>query len=360
MRLNVEHIDLIKYGNGLDYIPDWNFEQAYREIIQNFIDYSDEGKYEIIEDNGYIFICNNFKPDTLEFLRIGFSDKRGTNKRGKHGEGLKMAMLVLHRMGIDSDIAIKHQNILLKPTTYKDDNLGECFGFDKFRNNLWVDENTKNYNFIVSFEKTSDFEELNENFFLKDEDIIFNCPSGRIVNHEKGKIYVGGIYITQMNDLSYAYDLNPSSVTLGRDRTIPSTFDIEYHCSKINSAYIESKDEEIELDDLNIDNRDFNYIDSLPEKIIEDVEPQDTQSGNIQFVNIKTGKTLPSKLNSIFFNNDRINDKIVKLKQVLIEKISPYDLLKEFESKHKWSLDNIGQIELQNIVTKSLNWVEKK
>ena len=73
MRLNMEHIDLIKYGNGLDYIPDWNFEQAYREIIQNFIDYSDEGKYEIIEDNGYIFICNNFKPDTLE--KDGFSDK---------------------------------------------------------------------------------------------------------------------------------------------------------------------------------------------------------------------------------------------------------------------------------------------
>jgi hypothetical protein len=152
--------------------------------------------------------------------------------------------------------------------------------------------------------------------------------------------------------MSYAYDLNPKNVNLGRDRSIPSTFDVEWYCSKIQQDYLNGI-EDLEIDNVNFENRDYNYIDDLPDKIVERISPIDLD-GNIEFA--YNGKTLPSKLNNALMSNEVIKDKIEKVRIVLTEKKSPYQLLKKFYDENAFRLDIKGQQELNHIVSLSINW----
>ena len=101
---------IIHYGIGKDYLPNWGLPQALREIYQNFIDYGEyDAKSVKYGENVVVTITNDYKPETLEFLRIGMSNKGGNiNAIGKHGEGLKMALLVMARM--DMFCIIKFEN----------------------------------------------------------------------------------------------------------------------------------------------------------------------------------------------------------------------------------------------------------
>ena len=94
-------INEIQYGFGKEYLPNWNIEHALREVLQNYMDY---GKYtyyaKINNDSEELYnvtIKNDYKPNNLEFLRIGNSMKED-GSIGKHGEGLKMAFLIFHAL----------------------------------------------------------------------------------------------------------------------------------------------------------------------------------------------------------------------------------------------------------------------
>src|SRR5690606_1382877 len=97
----------IHYGFGLDYLKDWGIEQALREIYQSFLDYAafrekvkpHARKSNIVE----VTISNDWKPENLTFLRIGKSVKQ-EGAIGKHGEGIKMAFMILYRNGYKSQI----------------------------------------------------------------------------------------------------------------------------------------------------------------------------------------------------------------------------------------------------------------
>lgn len=336
---------IIKYGISNNYIPDWGYKEAYREVLQNFIDY---GEYKIDDSGDWVFISNSFIPNSFEFLKIGFSQKNNSSAIGKHGEGLKMAMLVFKRLKIDCYIRIKENTI--DPIIYKDEILGDCFGLKITKHAYSNSEN----NFEFVFKKTSDYLEIKD-FIINKDDILFENHIGRIVNKEVGSIYVGGLYVTKIDNMSYAYDLNPKNVNLGRDRSIPSTFDVEWYCSKIQQDYLNSI-EDLEIDNVNFENRDYNYIDDLPDKIVERISPIDLD-GNIEFA--YNGKTLPSKLNNALMSNEVIKDKIEKVRIVLTEKKSPYQLLKKFYDENCFRLDIKGQQELNHIVSLSINWEMK-
>ena len=124
---------MIKYGISRDYLPDWGYAEALREIYQNFDDYGifTEDKTDV-DGQGYdyeITLSNNYAPANLNFLSVGYSAKRHDNNTvGEHGEGLKMALLVLAREGVE--VVLNTGASELTPTFYDDEHLGECFGIN--------------------------------------------------------------------------------------------------------------------------------------------------------------------------------------------------------------------------------------
>ena len=87
------------------YVPDWTYVEAVRELLQNAIDneaVDENNKYEAVylADEEKLNISNKSSKLTLDTLLLGVSTKRDDNRTiGQHGEGYKIAFMVLAREG---------------------------------------------------------------------------------------------------------------------------------------------------------------------------------------------------------------------------------------------------------------------
>ena len=93
-------------GMTLDYVSDWGITQAVREILQNCYDeeaVNPENKSFVSydSDTGVLLIGNKFSSLSTSTLLLGCSSKRDNDKTiGQHGEGYKVATIVLLRNNI--------------------------------------------------------------------------------------------------------------------------------------------------------------------------------------------------------------------------------------------------------------------
>jgi len=94
----------IRYPLKLDYVPDWGEWEVLRELVSNALDAGGEESLSIeVDAKGTLVITNTMGEIELDHLLIGAHDgAEGT--RGQHGEGLKLALLVLTRMRLTAHI----------------------------------------------------------------------------------------------------------------------------------------------------------------------------------------------------------------------------------------------------------------
>ena len=165
---------MIKFGISRNYIPDWTIVSAIREIFQNYIDF---GEYDVVKNDVgdgkvRITISNKYEPDSLEFLKIGFTNKSSANIGG-HGEGLKLAGMIFHRQELD--FVVRSKLCSLKPVWYDDSDIGECYGLEKEPPEVMS-------GFTVSFIASKDDVAVFDNSRVETEDIVFKTGYGSIVN----------------------------------------------------------------------------------------------------------------------------------------------------------------------------------
>jgi len=326
-------MSIITYGIGRDYLPNWTITDALREIYQNFIDYGDystiKHTVKIIGDKEYIDVelRNNYNPEDLSFLKIGNSLKANNNAIGKHGEGLKMAMLIFARSSLD--ITIKTNNYLITPLFKQVLDIGEIFAINK-------DLIPSVQEFSIRFTCPLDiYNSFIDNILCK-KDIILATEYGSIVNKPKGNIYSGGLFVTNINKLTYAYDIHPRHLELDRDRRIPNDWDITYYTSKMNSMYgkFTIKD---------IGNKDIEYIDKLPSDIVSKITP--TIIGkDVVFVHKENNEeTIISsvKVKSLLKQDKEVVSLITKLKMFIAKQLGITEMLLEFKRKHVYGSDAI-------------------
>jgi len=119
---------LVKLGIALDYPVRWGFEKVLRDLIQNFYDsigYESFGKdfhysYDPMDDTNYqITMSTENRTFNFEWLTyLGASTKTGKrNYIGKYGEGFKICMLSLMKMGI-TDISMHSGGWTINPCSY--------------------------------------------------------------------------------------------------------------------------------------------------------------------------------------------------------------------------------------------------
>lgn len=223
----------INYFISENYIPHWTLEDAYREIFQNFVDYGD---YKVIIDSDdvkdYVTITNTFNPESADLLIIGESNK-SENQIGKYGEGLKMAALVLLRMGYSMEVSCKMfeaKFILVENTNTTVKTLGVEITDGE-------PSNTEDFFDVQITAPIGDFK-LYQEGIIKPSDVLHHREGfGSIVNKRKGYVYVGGLFVYINHKLNFAYDLYPSKISLDRDRKVPKDFDVKYSIGKIQETY---------------------------------------------------------------------------------------------------------------------------
>lgn len=336
---------MIKYGISKNYLQDWTIQDAIREVYQNFLDFG-EYKLETKEDDGnYINIkfFNDYKPENLNFLAVGESGKRNDNSTiGKHGEGLKMAFLVLAREECEPQLTCN--NYVYEGCFYKDENLGECFGFKKYDEDELLYEEPFTVEFSVPKEE---WENFNTRIIAPEEIIYSDYYYGDLIDKPAGDIYVGGLYVCNLPEFKYAYNFKPERIELDRDRKVPRAFDVEYNASQIlNNAN--------KIDMKNLYSRDTQYIHSVPSNISKKFKPK-LKNNRVIFEN-QSGKQAPERIATCLLNDPLQKKRVAKLKYNVSRKRTPENILKEFYSMYKYKLDASAQIDFNNIIKKAKDW----
>jgi len=327
----------IHYGFGKDYLTDWGIQQALREVYQNFLDYGDwEDSYsDVPGEDGLISvtIVNGWHPENLEYLRIGRSQKENDNAIGKHGEGLKMAFLIFKRMGLSSYILTPDYEVW--PEFYEDKEIGECFCF-RYDKHMPLD-----VQYTVGFTiLKEDFLEFKRNL-ITESDVIYSHYRGDIVNKPAGRIYSGGLFVCELDNMSKAYNIKPQYLPLDRDRCVPKAFDVSYESSMINDAY-----GKYTARDLN--HSDNMFSTNVPVSVKEELTPR-LVGDSIEFTYVDNGeeKVLTNtSVKEALKNDGFFANAIKKLKAFVAKKLGLYDMLLQFKSKHRLYGEALQDFEL--------------
>ena len=225
----------INYFISENYIPDWTVEDALRELYQNFIDYGEYSVDKISVDKDYenVIFSNDFTPETANLLIIGDSNKT-ENSRGKYGEGLKMAALVLLRNGGNCIINTVNFSAVFKLIVNESTDvktLGVTISASL--------PNIRVHNFDVSVKlPIGIFDNYQDKLIVPTDVLHTNESYGSIVSKPKGNLYVGGLFVCNLKDINYAYDLLPKHISLDRDRKVPQNFEVKWTISKIQETYV--------------------------------------------------------------------------------------------------------------------------
>ena len=229
-------------GMALNYVANWTIVDAVREIFQNSLDeeiQNPENKWYFNYDTetGTLRIGNKQSRLATKTLLLGATSKAGdSNTIGQHGEGYKVAIIVLLRSG--KGVKIYNYNEkeiwqakIIKSRRYQTE-IG-VFDVDKMGVLKRVPEHS--LIFEITGITAEEYEAIKKrNLWLQTKDEIgevFDVPGyGRILMDasQKGKVFVKGLYVCDKGSaLTYGYDLEPHMVNLDRDRGLVDTWDLQ-------------------------------------------------------------------------------------------------------------------------------------
>ena len=212
-----------------DYVASWGMSQAVREIIQNSLDSESPFKYEFIYDElteTYTMrLDSDFSSLPIKTLLLGSTSKaENKNAIGSFGEGYKIALLVLTRLG--HPVTITNGKKVWTP----------AFEFCReFEEDLLVitEENNPTKYFGLRFEvgmlSAEDVEQIKSSCLLMRKAVgeAISTYKGDILLDLPGVLYVGNLFICNTN-LTYGYNIKPEFITLERDRQTVSSWDLEW------------------------------------------------------------------------------------------------------------------------------------
>ncbi|MGG7130857.1 hypothetical protein [Clostridium perfringens] len=225
-------------GLSLNYVSDWDYKDAIRELIQNGIDHAtttNNNDFDIYykKETETLLLCNKTSILEKRSLLLGYSTKSNDNNLiGEFGEGYKVSLLVLTRLNKKVTIYNYGKNEIwttriVKSKRYEGEEVLNVYvktEFDKIR--------SSEYSLVIAIENISidEFEEIKKRTLLLNDDIegLRADGYGSILLNDnlRGNIYVNGLYITHIDNLKYGYDILPKHIKIGRDRDLINNYDI--------------------------------------------------------------------------------------------------------------------------------------
>lgn len=227
------------------YVPDWTYVEAVRELFQNAIDnerVNPDNKMSISHTGDVLEISNKTSKLTLDSLLLGSSTKRDDDRTiGQHGEGYKIAFMVLLREGKNITVENYGANELwtTKLVNSRRYNGAKVVQIEVDKNPFWKKNVNNDLNIIVEGISEDEYDDIvKANLFLQDDvDASEMTSNGQVLfgDDNVGRIFVKGLYVSTMNSmgLRYGYNFDTTGIKLDRDRKLVSSFDISYYASKI-------------------------------------------------------------------------------------------------------------------------------
>lgn len=244
-------------GMSINYCPTWGVVESVREFFQNAHDeeiVNPENKmyFGYNKDSKTLCIGNKNGRLTTNTLLLGQSSKRDSSETiGQHGEGYKVATVVLLRNGKGVKVYNRADKEVWTAKTIKSRRYqADVVVFDIEKVSIFKSVPDHDLIFEISGIDEDEYNAIvDSNLFLQDlregEDYITSNPGYPLTTHmckvltgEKhaGKLFVGGLYVTTSKYAKYGYDFAPGLVKLDRDRGFIDGIDLQFLTAKVISA----------------------------------------------------------------------------------------------------------------------------
>lgn len=337
------------------YVDSWSHWEAVRELLQNAIDQCTlDPKCELVftfdSETGILTVGNTCSRIPAKCLILGNGSKDSNSELiGNHGEGCKLAMLVLCRYG--HAVTVYNGPVIWTP----------CFEYSDLFEDTILTVHEKRADpamavdgvfFAIDGITQEIFDSIVEKYmpnFDNGEDEILHDE------YQKGKIYVAGLYVCTIDALDCGYNFAPSTVKLDRDRRLIPTYEVAAATSVLWSK---TENHAALYDKLMGGSLDAQYVRNLPEAASEyvrdrfitdhpDATPVSTQAEAEIHVN---PHIVPAVLKSILHD----------VHEFKVERTgTPCAKLMSFKNRFFWHLGEEGQNELKCLIGESKHWVEK-
>lgn len=210
-----------------NYVSRWGMVHAVRELIQNALDSESPFVYEFAPDGETwtLNLVSEFTTLAPQTLLLGATSKADSSDSiGSFGEGYKIALLVLTRLG--HDVEMRNGALLWRPRFRHSAKFGEEL--------LVIDETplpnklNKGLTFSVRGLSEADVAEVRSCCLKMQEHIgeVIETPQGRILLDRPGQLYVGSLFVCK-TDMKFGYDVPPKMLKLERDRQTVDGFDLK-------------------------------------------------------------------------------------------------------------------------------------
>ena len=220
------------------YVSDWGIWEAFRELAQNAMDHADVTATPISigfskRSKNLILTSQNTKLDINSLVLGATAKSSDSDQRGQFGEGYKLALVVLLRLGIKVQI-VNADEVWTPSFKYS-----EVFQTELLTIRITpIKTHNRNVTFVLKGVSKEQANLLTSRIIRKRSATVgYRTEYGRILTEErfKGLVFVGGIYVCKPNleGLEHGYDFDPQHVTLGRDRGLMDSFNVQWLASKM-------------------------------------------------------------------------------------------------------------------------------
>lgn len=232
-------------GMSLDYVSSWTIVDAVREVFQNSLDeeiQNPENKwyFNYDADSQILRIGNKLSRLSTKSLLLGCSSKRDDKGTiGQHGEGYKVATIVLLRSGCGVTVYNYNEKEIWTAKVIKSRRYGTDIGvFDVEKMGVFKSVPEQSLIFEITNITPEVYDAIKgSNLWLQDDlgKVINSEGYGRVLLDEKyaGKVFVKGLFVCNKEQLAFGYDLEPSLIELDRDRGLVDSFNLQYRLGNL-------------------------------------------------------------------------------------------------------------------------------
>ena len=231
---------------SVDYVPNWGIVEAIRELFQNALD------EETNDADNKMFFCYDADSETLKIgnlnstldiqsLLVGNTTKQDDKYIGQHGEGYKIATVVLLRTGHSVTFYNYNAREIWRPRLVKSRRYNGALVPTFFVEKVPVWNSVPEHSLVIEVTNITAEEYLkivasNRHLHVDSEDqgaIVTKIGSILLDAAQGGRVYVSGLFVCTNSNIKYGYDLKPETIKLDRDRKLIDTFNLQWQASKI-------------------------------------------------------------------------------------------------------------------------------
>lgn len=216
-----------------DYVRHWGFAEALRELVQNMLDSESPNEFSVVDHT--VSITSRFDTLPASTLVLGETSKSDDPSFiGSFGEGYKLALLVLTRLGYD--VTVYNGDVRWTPAFQHSD----TFGCEVLVIHEAPIQGNQGLTFQVSGLSHEDTTLLSGLCLFMQPPMtdVIGTRFGHILPSRPGKLYVGSLFVCD-TDLTYGYDVLPDFLKLERDRQTVSDWDL---CWMTKNMWLDTKD----------------------------------------------------------------------------------------------------------------------